>query len=134
MAVRVSTAENLDTYRETAHNRDKEVGEEVNRVNFENRGGERGGRGGRYGGRGGRSGGRGERRLSNQDRAPRQDFEDDFDEEIDGCDAFDRFHIYTYILLYKLMIQFKLSSTRIYCLHLFSCITKGEFNEDQICL
>ena len=29
MAVRVSTAENLDTYRETAHNRDKEVGEEV---------------------------------------------------------------------------------------------------------
>ena len=50
------------------------------RVNFENRGGERGGRGGRYGGRGGRSGGRGERRLSNQDRAPRRDFEDDFDE------------------------------------------------------
>ncbi|CAL6277148.1 unnamed protein product [Bathycoccus prasinos] len=62
--------------------RQRDSGGGRGRSNFENRGGRGfGGRsGGGYGGRGGRSGGgRGERRFSNEDRAPRRDFEDNDD-------------------------------------------------------
>ena len=136
MAVRVSTAENLDTYRETAHSRDKEVGEEVEIESI----------------------------LKTEEVREVVEGDDTVDEEvgvvdeasddsqtkterrgkiskttsmreIDGCDAFDRFphiHVYTIIQTNDTNLNSLIHSHLL--LYTLSCITKGEFNEDQICL